>query len=61
MIDKVLDWIDAHTRVVFIEFIAYENADRIFSSIQLVAEMPPIGNFYTKSTNVRSFRNMLTI
>ena len=50
------NWLDHQTRAVFIEFIMYENAHRLFSSVQLTAEIPPIGNIFTGRTTVRSFR-----
>ena len=35
--------------------VLYCNPSRIFTSVQLVAEIPPIGNIYTGNSEVRSF------
>ena len=50
------NWIDDLTRVVFIEFVLYENSNRLFSTVKLVAEMPPIGMVSTQSSKIRTFR-----
>ena len=48
-------WIDNSTRAVVVDLVLYCNPSRIFTSIQLVAEIPPIGNIYTGNSEVRSF------
>ena len=55
---SILDenWIDDMTRVVVVEFVLYENSNRLFSTVKLVAEMPPIGCVSTQSTKIRTFR-----
>ena len=50
------DWIDESTRAVFVEFVMFNNAHRLFSSVQLTVEIPPIGNTFTGRTTVRSYR-----
>ena len=48
-------WIDERTRAVVVDLVLYCNPSRIFTSVQLVAEIPPIGNIYTGNSEVRSF------
>ena len=48
-------WIDNSTRAVVVDMVLYCNPSRIFTSVQLVAEIPPIGNIYTGNSEVRSF------
>lgn len=48
-------WIDNSTRAVVVDLVLYCNPARIFTSVQLVAEIPPIGNIYTGNSEVRSF------
>ena len=38
-----------------VDLVLYCNPSRIFTSVQLVAEIPPIGNIYTGNSEVRSF------
>jgi hypothetical protein len=40
-------WIDKYTRMITVNFALYCASDDIFSNVQLVAEIPIIGNIYT--------------
>ena len=45
----IFDWAET------LDIVLYCNPSKIFTSVQLVAEIPPIGNIYTGNSEVRSF------